>query len=100
MKKLYAIKDENGELYFQIEVTKDIWKTLDELANILYDESWIIDDHYRGEIKDNDYYGFSKDGIYLGIVMTKNRAHIVVLGAVNLQKEIKEFIFKDYSLSL
>ncbi len=97
MKKLYSIKDEKSELHFQIEISKDIWKTLDELANRLYGENWMIDDHYRGEIKDNDYFGFTKGGIYLGIVMTKNRAHIIILGSANLQKEIKDFIFKSYS---
>ncbi|MEK6825424.1 MAG: hypothetical protein AABY00_01420, partial [Nanoarchaeota archaeon] len=86
-----------GELYLQIEVTKDIWKTLDEIANRLYDENWMIDDHYRGEIKDNDYFSFNKDGINLCIIMTKNRAHIIILESANLQKEIKKFIFKDYS---
>ena len=99
MKKIYSIKDEKSELYFQIEVGKDIWKFLDNLTHELYDENWMIDDHYRGEIRDNDYFGFTKDGVYLGIVMTKNRVYIIILGLpANLQKEIKELIFKDYSL--
>ena len=56
----------------------------------------MIDDHYRGELKDNDYFGFEKDGVYLIIVMTKERAHIIILGLPN-NKEVKEFLFENYS---
>ena len=96
MKKIYVIKNGKSELYVQIEVTKGIWKTLDELANRLYDENWMIDDHYRGELKDNDYFSFEKDGVCLMIVMTKERAHIIILGLPN-NKEVREFLFENYS---
>ncbi|MBI2632125.1 hypothetical protein HYW75_03915 [Candidatus Pacearchaeota archaeon] len=96
MAKLLAIKDEKSELYAQLETTKDIWKFLDKLAYRLYDENWMIDDHYRGELKDNDYFSFEKEGVYLIIIMTKERTHLVILGLPN-NKEYKEFIFEEYS---
>jgi len=44
----------------------------------------------------NDYFSFEKDGVYLIIVMTKERAHIIILGLPN-NKEVKEFLFENYS---
>ena len=96
MEKLYSSKDEKSEFYAQIEVTKNIWKFLDKLTYRLFDENWMIDDHYRGEFKDNDYFSFEKDGVYLIIVMTKERAHIIIVGLPN-NKEVKEFLFENYS---
>ena len=97
MKKLYATKDEKSEFYAQIETNRDIWKFLDKLTYRLFDENYMIDDHYRGEIKTNDYFSFEKEGIYLIIVMTKERTHLIILGLPN-NKEVKEFIFENYKL--
>lgn len=96
MEKLYSIKDEKSEFYAQVEVTKNIWRFLDKLAFQLYDESWMIDEHYRGEIKNNDYFCFEKDGVYLIIIMVKKRANIVIIGLPDNSK-IKEFLFKNYT---
>lgn len=96
MGKLFAIKDEKSEFYVQIEIDKNIWKFLDKLAYRLFDENWMVDDHYRGEIKENDYFSFEKDGVFLGIIMAAKRAHIIILGLPN-NKEIKEFLVENYS---
>ena len=96
MEILYSTKDEKSEFYAQIEVTKNIWKFLDKLTYRLFDENFMVDDHYRGELKDNDYFSFEKDGVYLIIVMTKERAHIIILGLPD-NKEVKEFLFENYS---
>ena len=95
MGKLFAIKDEKSEFYAQVEITKDIWKFLDKLVFRLFDENWMIDDHYRGELKNNDYFSFEKDGVYLMLIMTEKRLHIIVLGLPN-NKEVKEFLFENY----
>jgi hypothetical protein len=96
MGKLFAIKDEKAKFYAQIESSKDVWQVLDGLANILYGESWMIDHHYRGEVKENDYFSFDKNGVHLIIIMTLKRIHLVVMGLENNQK-IKDFIFDSYS---
>ena len=56
----------------------------------------MIDDHYMGKLKNNDYFSFEKDGVYLIIVMTKELAHIIILGLPD-NKEVKEFLFENYS---
>ncbi|MBR9705487.1 hypothetical protein GOV14_00470 [Candidatus Pacearchaeota archaeon] len=96
MEKLYSMKDEKSEFYVQIKVSKNIWKFLDKLAHEVFDENWMIDDHYRGELKDNDYFRFEKNKISLIIIMTKERAHIIFLGLPN-NDQVKEFIFEHYS---
>jgi len=96
MEKLFAIKDEKSKFYAQIGISKDILKFLDKLAYNLYNESWMIDDHYRGELKDNNYFNFEKEGVYLIIVMVEKRAHIIIIGLPN-NKEVKEFLFENYS---
>ncbi|MCW8965448.1 MAG: hypothetical protein OQK82_01985 [Candidatus Pacearchaeota archaeon] len=96
MQKLYSTKDEKSEFYAQIEVTKNIWKFLDQLTYRLFNENWMVDDLYRGELKDNDYFSFEKDGVCLIIVMTKEREHIIILGLRD-NKEVKEFLFENYS---
>lgn len=102
MTRVFATKDEKSEFYAQIEVTKNIWKFLGELAYRLYDENYMIDDHYQ-ILKDkkefNDYFSFEKDGVYLIIVMTEKRAHVIVMGLPN-NKEVKKFLFEHYSLEL
>ena len=96
MERLYSTKDEKSGFYAQIEVTKNIWKFLDKLAYKLYTKNWMIDEHYRGELKCNDYFSFEENGIHLMIVMLKERAHIIILGSPN-NKNVKEFIFENYS---
>ena len=67
MEKLYSTKDDKSEFYAQIEVTKNIWKFLGDLAYKLYDENLMIDDHYQSlyqESKINDYFSFEKEGVY------------------------------------
>jgi len=99
MEKLYAIKDEKSEFYAQIEVGKNIWEFLGKLAYMLFDENWMIDDHYQtlwDESKINDYFSFGKDGIYLVIVIVGKRAHMAVLGLPN-NSEVKKFTFENYS---
>jgi len=97
MGKLYATKDEKSEFYAQIETNRDIWKFLDKLTYRLFDENYMVDDHYGGEIKTNDYFSFEKEGVYLIIVMTKERTHLIILGLPD-NKEVKEFIFENYKL--
>ena len=97
METLYSIKDEKSEFYIQIKLTKNIWKYLDNLAHKLFNENIMIDEYYRGEIKNNDYFSFKKDGIYLGIIMKEKRAYIIILGLLNNSK-IKELTFKYYKL--
>jgi len=96
MLKLYSTKDENGEFYFQIESTPSFWKFIDKIAYLIYDENDMIDDHYRGEFKDNDYFSFKKNGVIMLIIMTKKRIHVSIFGYSN-NKEIKEVLFKEYS---
>lgn len=93
--RLYAITDKKSELCVQLQITKNIWNTLDKIAFQLFKENWMIDDHYRGEIKENDYFSFEKKEIRLIIVMTKKRAHIIVLGKIN-KKKIKKLVFENY----
>ncbi|MEK6867755.1 MAG: hypothetical protein AABX98_02935 [Nanoarchaeota archaeon] len=92
--KLYAIKDEKSELYVQVEITKNIWTFLDKIAFQLFKENWMIDDHYRGEVKNNDYFSFKKKELYLIIVMTNKRAHIMILGT-RAKKKLKRLIFEN-----
>lgn len=96
MLKLFATKDEKKAFYAQIESNGDIWNFLDKLSYKLYDENWMIDDHYRGELKNDDYFRFEKEGVSLIIIMTQKRAHIIILG-LSENKEIKEFLHENYS---
>ncbi len=97
MANVYAIKEEKNELYVQIEITNNIWKFLDKVAYLIFNENWIIDEHYNGVIKENDYFSFKKKGTCLVIVMTKKRAHIIIFG-MKKNKGVKRVIFKNYSL--
>ncbi|MDP3733616.1 MAG: hypothetical protein Q8R37_00130 [Nanoarchaeota archaeon] len=99
MDTLFALKDEKGELYLQIEITKNIWKFLDTLADTLFNENWMIDDHYRGKLKNNDFFSYKKDKIYLMIIITEKRANIIILGLPD-SKKVKEFLCKNYSFEL
>ena len=99
MEKLYSTKDEKSEFYAQIEVTKNIWKFLDKLAYKLYNENWMIDDHYQtlwDKKNINDYFSFEKDGVYLIIIMTETRANIIIIGLPE-NKEVRKFLFENYS---
>ncbi|MBI2665194.1 hypothetical protein HYX12_01065 [Candidatus Woesearchaeota archaeon] len=96
MDKLLAMKDNNMEFYAKVEITTTIWTFLDELASLLYGQNWMIDDHYRGEIKNNNYFSFNCNGIYLIIIMTDILAHIVIIGLPD-NNVLKELVFKHYS---
>jgi len=96
MEKLYSIKDKGLEFYAQIELTKNLWKFLDKLTYELYNENWMVDDHYRGELKNNDYFSFEKNGIYLIVIMAEKRAHIIIIG-LSANENIKKILFENYS---
>ncbi len=98
MEKLFAIKDEKSEFYAQVEVTKNIWKFLNSLANKLFDENWMIDSHYQAvwnKSEINDYFNFEEEGVRLIIIMAEKRANIIILGLPN--NKYKEFFFENYS---
>ena len=97
MDKAHAIKDEKFELFVQLEFSENIFKFLDKLVYQLYDENWMIDDHYQGDIKINDYFSYDKDGIKLFIITSDTRINILILGLPD-NKEIKKLIFENYSI--
>ena len=100
MEKLYALKNDEYVLYFQIETSKEIFEFLTKITAMLFDEdeSYVIDDHYIGEIKDNDQFNYSQDGIHLVIVMANGRAHVSILGVPDkLRNEVKDIVFENYS---
>jgi len=98
MEKMYALKNDEYVLYFQIQTSPEMFDFLDKITWMLFDENYMIDDHYLGEIKDNDQFNYSLDGIHLVIVMANGRAHVSMLGLPEkLRNEVKDIVFENYS---
>ncbi|PIN93931.1 hypothetical protein COU54_01035 [Candidatus Pacearchaeota archaeon CG10_big_fil_rev_8_21_14_0_10_31_24] len=100
MEKLYALKNDENGLYFQVSTSGEVWDFLTRIAMMLFDEgeSYIIDDYYMGEIKENDQFNYSQDGIHLVIVMANGRAYVSILGIPEkLRNEIKDIVFENYA---
>ena len=101
MDVLYATKQNDSELYFQIENSASRWNFLDELAHALFDDNWMIDDHYRGQERQNDYFSYTHQSVTLLIISADGRSHIIVQGFENSQLIIdlvfRYFAFKSES---
>lgn len=98
MEKLYFLKgDENG-LYFQIQTNSEVFDFLTHVADMIFDDSYMIDDYYISEVKENDQFNYSQDGIHLVIIMANGRAHVSILGLPEkLRDEVKEIVFENYA---
>jgi len=101
--KLYGIKDNEDELYFHIEKTKEALELIDNISKILFSkESWHFENHWQtGLPEKEDYYNFEKDGIYMGVTISKERVHIVIKGFPKDstdKQHIKKILMKQYSM--
>lgn len=98
--KLFAIKDKDNELYFQIEKTKDSLKIIDNVAYELFgEEGYRFENRWQSGLPEKeDYEGYDIKGIYLGIVLSEKRVHFIFKGLKNKVKKdkIKEIIAKKY----
>jgi len=93
--KLYSIKDETSELYFQIEVNKYFWKFLSNLFTRLYDRDTMILNFIEKKYQENKHYSYNQDGVYAIIIFANKRAHITIIGLPN-NNEYKNFIKENY----
>ena len=81
--KLFGIKDENKELYFNIEKVQNTLKLIDKISLILFDEDMAnqFEDRWQtGLPEKEDYFGIEKEGIYMGVIISEKRVHIIIRG--------------------
>ena len=100
--KMFAIKDKENELYFQIEKTDEGLSVIDKIAcELMGGEGYRFENRWQGGIPEKeDYEGYGRDGIYLGIVISEKRIHLIIRGIKDIKqkKKIKELITKQYKL--
>lgn len=95
--KIFATKDSEKELYFQIEKTNEGLQVIGEIAYELFGEKG-----YRFENKwqtglpnSEDYESYSNDKTFMGVVLSEKRIHIILKG-INNKDKIKEIINRKY----
>jgi len=95
--KLYAIKDSNKELYFQIEKTNKGLKTIDWIAcEVFGEEGYIFENKWQTGLPNGEDYESKSDGdIFMGVVLSEKRIHIIIKGIKDKNK-IKEIITNEY----
>ncbi len=92
---MFAIKDEEKELYFQIEKSKKGLDLIDDVACKLFrEEGYIFENRWQSGIPEKeDYFGYEEKGIYFGVVISEKRIHLIIRGIKGTnKKEIKEAI--------
>ena len=101
--KLFAIKQDENELYFQLEKTKEGLKIIDEIAGMLFGKTEFFFDMewQRGLPETESYLGHESKGIYIGATVSEKRLHLIIRGLKDKSKvnSIKELIFKKYHFS-
>ena len=100
--KMFAIKDERKELYFQIEKSKKSLDLIDNLACELFEEEgYRFENRWQSGIPDKeDYFGYENKGIYFGVVISEKRIHLIIKGIKEIKKkEIKKTVTKDCKLN-
>ena len=95
--KLFAIKDSNKELYFQIEKTNEGLKIIDRIASELFgDEGYIFENRWQtGLPKGEDYESQVNGDTFMVVVLSEKRIHIILNGVRDKDK-IKEIITRKY----
>ena len=99
--KLFGIKDENNELYFNIEKNSNTLKLIDKIAFFLFDEDMANEFENRwqtGLPEKEDYFCIEKEGIYMGVIISEKRVHIILRGIPNNSADktnIKQTIIKE-----
>jgi|TARA_Y100000310_G_scaffold339688_1_gene433171 hypothetical protein len=100
--KLFAIKSDKKELYFQLEKTNEGLKILDTIAQILFGNTeFFFDMEWQlGLPKKESYLGHEFKGVFIGATVSEKRIHLLIRGLKekNKIKKIKSLIFEKYKL--
>ena len=100
--KLFGIRDMKEGMYFQIEKTKEGLHTIDRISHELFRaENEVFESRWQlGLPEKEDFEQHEESGIFMGVVVTKERVHIVIRGLKDKRKcaKIKNFILDKYQL--
>jgi len=100
--KLFAIKTDEEELYFQFEKANDGLEILNKIAKILFgDTEFFFDMEWQDGIPNKESYLSHKfKGVFVGATVSKKRIHLLILGLKDKDKieEIKNLIFEKFKL--
>lgn len=95
--KLFGIKSEKDELYFQFEKCKEVLHTLYSIeAEALQDIAINFEDFLQGGLPEKEsYFSFFENGVFIALVITKERVHLIIKGVVD-NKKIKEIVSRSF----
>ena len=98
--KMFGIKEEGNDLYFQIEKAKNSLKVIDKISFELFGEKGSLFElrWQDGLPKKEDYEGYNLKGIYFDVVISQKRIHLILRGLKDARKKkkIKDIITKKY----
>ncbi|MBI4164009.1 MAG: hypothetical protein HY512_04045 [Candidatus Aenigmarchaeota archaeon] len=102
MDKLFGIRDSEGELYFHLEKTPEGVSVISKIDYALFkDQSYNFDEKWQGRLPEKETYeGYEEGGVYMGVLVSKERIHIIIRGLKSSEKrkQIKDLIGSKYKL--
>lgn len=98
--KLFVIKDTSEEFYFQVDKTNQSFMFIDKLAHELSNENFCFEGKWQEGLPENDsYQGYEKEGLYMGVVISDKRIHVIIKGiSIKDKEKIKRKIKENFEL--
>ena len=100
--KLYAIKNSENELYFQLEKKDKTIEIINSVAYILFNSTkFTFDNEWQEGFPDKEcYLGYESKGVFIAATISENRVHLLIRGLKDSVKteKVKKLIFENYKL--
>ena len=98
MKKLFGLKTEENETYFQLERCLDVLQIIDKIEEAAFSKNcgYEFASYFQSGLPDKEsYFSIKKRGLFMAVVTTKERMHIIIHGKID-QKKIKGIVSKEF----
>ena len=93
--------EDEGELYFCVEKSEEVLDLLTKISYILFDDDgYNIGDGWQSGLPKAEFYtSYDKDGIYMGVILSKERVYVIIRGFPKNsadKKHIKKLVTEKY----
>lgn len=99
MRKLFGMKSDKDELYFQLEKSLESVKIIESIEYEIFGEEsdYYFASAFQSGVPDKEsYFSMEKNNIFISAVISKERIHIIIKGKVD-QERINKLVSEKFA---